>query len=188
MKRVILAGLLGSVVFAVWFVIVDGLLGFNRAIEMGRLADERAVYAFLVEHVTEPGRYVVNPEVSPDRAFPGDDPVFAVQFSGLGHADAGQEMLVGLVVMLLTPFLGAWLLSNASTLVLSRYGSRLLFFSLVGLVFALFLIMTRFGLARYPLGDALALSVHDLAAWIAAGLVVAWFVRPTAAEGTARPG
>jgi hypothetical protein len=187
-KRVILAGLLGGVVLVVWFVIVDGFVGFKRGIEMNQLADERAVYAFLVEHVPEPGRYVCNPEISPDRGFPGDDPVFAVQYSGLGHADAGQEMLVGLVVMLLTPVVGAWLLSNASSRILSRYGSRLLFFSAIGVVFTLFGVMARFGLARYPLGDAVVLSVHDLLAWVVAGLVIARFVRPAVLGSTARAG
>jgi hypothetical protein len=178
LKRIILAGLLGGVVLLVWFVIVDGLLGFKRGIEMSELGDERAVYAFLVQHVREPGRYVVNPEILPEQRFPGDDPVFAVQYSGLGHADAGQEMLVGLVVMLLAPVFGAWLLSNASSPVLSGYGSRLFFFSVIGVVFTLFGVMARFGLARYPLASALALSGHDLVAWVVAGFVVARFVRP----------
>ena len=173
---------------ALWFVIVDGFLGFKRGIEMSQLADERAVYAFLIEHVPEPGRYVVNPEISPDRGFPGDDPVFAVQYSGLGHADAGQEMLVGLVVMLLAPVVGAWLLSRASSPVPSSYGSRLIFFSAIGVVFTLFGVMARFGLARYPLGDAVALSVHDLVAWVVAGLVIAQLVRPAVLDSTARAG
>jgi hypothetical protein len=188
LKRVIIAGLLGGVVLVVWFVIVDGVLGVKRGIEMNQLADEREVHAFLVEHVPEPGRYVVNPEISPERAYPGYEPVFAVQYSGLGHADAGWEMLVGLVVMLLTPVAGAWLLFNASSRVLSGYGSRLFFFSVIGIVFTLFGIMARFGLARYPLGDALALSVHDLVAWVVAGLVVARIVRPAVLDSTSRVG
>ena len=178
MQRVILAGLLGGLVLMVWFVIVDGILGFKRGMEMNTVADERSVYAFLVDHVPEPGRYVVNPEILPAQAFPEHDPVFSVQYSGLGHADAGREILLGLVVMLLAPVVGAWLLFNASSRVLSGYGSRIVFFSAIGLVFTLFGVMTRFGLASYSLGNAVALSAHDLAAWIVAGLVVAWFVRP----------
>ena len=178
MQRVILAGLLGGLVLMVWFVIVDGILGFKRGMEMNTVADERSVYAFLVDHVPEPGRYVVNPEILPAQAFPEHDPVFSVQYSGLGHADAGREILLGLVVMLLAPVAGAWLLFNASSRVLSGYGSRIVFFSAIGLVFTLFGVMTRFGLASYSLRNAVALSAHDLAAWIVAGLVVAWFVRP----------
>lgn len=188
MQRVILAGLLGGVVLLIWFVIVDGILGFKRGIEMNTLDDERSAYAFLVEHVPEPGRYMVNPEITPGQAFRGDDPVFSIQNSGLGHADAGQEMLGGLVVMLLVPVVGAWLLFNASSSILSRYGSRLLFFSVIGMVFTLFGVMERFGLARYSLGNAVALSVHDLVAWIVAGVVVAWLVRPAVPDSMASAG
>jgi len=180
MKRVIVAGLLGVVVLFVWFVVVDGFLGFERSFEMRQLGDERAVYAFLSEHVRTPGRYVYNPEVLPERRFPGDEPIFSVQYSGLGHADAGREMLVGLIIMFAVPFVGAMLLAGASNRILSKYSTRLLFFSGVGVVVALFGVMERFGLASYPLGPALALSLHDLAAWVVVGLPVAWVVKPAA--------
>jgi hypothetical protein len=97
-------------------------------------------------------------------------------------------MLVGLAVMLLAPIVGAWLLSNASARVLSGYGSRLLFFSFIGVVFTLFGVMARFGLAKYPLGAAVALSVHDLVAWVVAGLIIARLVRPAVLDTTARAG
>ena len=181
-KRIILAGLLAGVVLLVWFIAVDGMLGFKRSIEMNELSTERTVYAFLTEHITEPGRYVCNPEVLPEQRFPGDDPIYVVQYSGLGHDDAGQEMLAGLVVMFLAPLLGAWMLAGASRRVLSAYGRRLLFFAGIGLVVMLFGIMARFSIGGYPLGDALALSLHDLVAWVVAGLVIAWIVRPVPAR------
>lgn len=185
MKRTILAGLLGGTALMAWFVIVDGLLGFRRGTDMNRLADEREVHAFLSEHVPDPGRYVVNPEVAAGQPFPGSEPVFGVQFSGLGHEDAGREVLVGLLVMLLAPVVGAGLLTHASSSVLSRYASRLLFFSGVGVVVALFGFLSRYGIARYPTGAAVALSFHDLLAWFVAGLVVAWIVRPERGRGPA---
>jgi hypothetical protein len=49
----------------------------------------------------------------------------------------------------------------------------------------LFGVMERFGLARYSLGNSVALSVHDLVAWVFAGLVVAWLVRPAVRDGMA---
>ena len=48
----------------------------------------------------------------------------------------------------------------------------------VGAVMSLFGIMTRFSIGGYPLGDSLALTLHDLAAWVVAGLVIAWLVKP----------
>ncbi len=187
MRGVIRAGFLGSVVLVVWLVVVNGLLGFGRDLMMKELEDERAVHAFLVEHVPEPGRYVCNPEILPGQGFPGEDPVFSVQYSGLGHAAAWQEAVLGLLVVLAAPMLGAWLLGHASTSVLSRYNSRVLFFWVIGVVFSLFGTMGRFGLAGHALGPAVALSILDLTGWLLAGLVVARIVRPeeSAARGTA---
>lgn len=180
MRRVLVAGLLGGLVMILWMIVADGLLGFKRGIEMKQLPQERTVYAFLVDHVTQPGRYVLNPEVVPERGFPGQEPIFAVHYTGLGHADAGQEMLVGLLVLLVSPIVGAWLLSNGSTRVLARYGSRVAFLTAIGVVVALLGIGARFGLATYSMGDALLLVIHDLVAWLLASLVVAGMVRSTA--------
>lgn len=172
----------------IWLIVADGILGLKRNIEMSQLPDERVVYAFLSEHVSEAGRYVLNPEVLPDQRFPGDVPIFAVHYSGLGHDDAGQELIIGLVIALLAPVVGAWLLGNASTRVLSRYGSRVLFLATVGIVVALLGISARFGISAYTLGDAVALGVHDLAAWVVAGLVVAWKVGPAREREQTRAG
>ncbi len=188
MRRALVGGLAGGLVILALLVVVDGMLGFKRGIEMKRLPDERIVYAFLGEHVTEPGRFVFNPELLPDQRFPSDDPIFAVQYSGLGHDDAGQEVVLGLVVAFMAPFVGAWLLVNASSRVLSRYRLRVLFLAGIGVVVALLGTTARFGINSYPLGDAVALGLHDLASWVLAGLVVAWVVRPAKARGESRAG
>ena len=78
MRRVLVASLLGLVVMLVWLVVVDGVLGFTRNIEMNTLPNERVVYTFLTQQVTEPGRYVCNPEVTPAQDFPGEEPIFAI--------------------------------------------------------------------------------------------------------------
>ena len=184
MKRILLASLLGLVVMAAWFVVVDGILGFTRSIRMKQLPNERAVYSFLIKHVEEPGRYVCNPEPAPEQGYPGDDPVFVVNYSGLGHAEAGREMLVGLLVMLLSLGAGAALLGKSSPRVLSRYASRLVFFAMIGVVVALLGLLNRFGIGAYPLADALTLAIHDVLAWGAAGLVVCRIVEPNEEKQT----
>ncbi len=178
MRRVMLAGLLGGLVMMSWLIVVDGLLGLRRGIDTHQLQDEREVYDFLAEHVTEPGRYVLNPEVVQGQGFPGEEPIYAVHYTGLGHADAGQEVLAGLVITFLTCAAGAWLLVNASARVQSAYGTRVAFFAVIGLVSALMGLGARFGLASYPMSSSLALAGHDLAAWVLVGMVVAMVVRP----------
>jgi hypothetical protein len=186
MKKVMLAGLLGGLAMIAWLILVDGILGFKRGIDMNRLQEEREVYGFLLEHVAEPGRYVVNPEVVPEQGFPGGDPIFAVHYTGLGHQDAGQEVLVGLVVIFLSCTAGAWLVANASDRVRSRYSLRVVFFGMIGLVASLLGLGARFGLAVYPFSDALTLSFHDLVAWMLAGLLVAKLVEPPPDSGEMR--
>lgn len=188
MRRVLVAGLLGGLVMILWFIVANGILGFKSRIEMKQLPQERSVYAFLLEHVTEPGRYVLNPEIVPEQGFPGEAPIFSVHYTGLGHADAGQEMLFGLVVMFLSSVVGAWLLSNASGRVLSRYGSRVGFLATIGVVVALLGTGARFGLAAYSMGDALLLASNDFAAWLLMGLLVARMVRPTTESAATRAG
>jgi len=185
MRRILLGGLLGGVVMIAWFFVADGILGVKRGIDMNQLPKEREVYAFLAERVTVPGRYVCNPELLPDQRFPGHDPIFVVQYSGLGHDDAGQEMILGFVVAVMAAVAGAWVLANASSRVLSRYGSRVLFLAAVGVVVGLLSFVARFGISSYSLGDALALAVHDLAGWVVTGCAVAAVVRPSRKQAVA---
>lgn len=159
-----------------WFIIADGILGLKRSIDMKTLPNEREVYAYLSKNVTEPGRYVCNPEILPEQRFPGEAAIFAVHYTGFGHDDAWQEMILGLLVAVLAPITGAWLVRNASARILSRYGSRFMFFAGLGVVAALLGILARFGIASYSLSDAVALGLHDLAAWMVAGVFVAWKV------------
>lgn len=176
-RRTLIGGLLGGIVMIAWFVVADAALGLKRSVDMKTLPNERIVYAFLAENIVEPGRYVCNPELLPEQRFPGDAPIFAVDFSGLDHDDAGQEMFLGLAVALLACIAGAWLLANSSRRILSRYGSRVLFLAMIGLVVAVLSMAARFGISAYSFGDALALAGHDFAAWVVAGLAVARVVR-----------
>ena len=144
--------------------------------------DRMKWYGFFYRKRDEPGRYICNPEVLPEQRFPGEAPIFAVHYTGLGHDDAWQEMVLGLVVAFLATIMGAWLLGNASTRILSRYGSRFIFFATVGVVVAVIGLLARFGLATHTMSDAVILGVHDLAGWVLAGILVAWKVTPGVAH------
>lgn len=179
--RVIGAGLLGGVVLMLSAFVVDGLLGFRAGIDMQRVAGEPQVYAVLKEHIVNPGRYTVNPEPTSDGRFPEGEPVFGVLTGGVGHEAAGRLMLVGLVMFLVAPMIGAWLLSQMSGRVLSSYGRKVAVFVAIGLLFAVFTDLASFGIGGYPLRDALKLAARHVADWTLVGLVIAWRI------GNARP-
>ncbi len=178
MKRTVVAGLLGSLVLIVWMVVVNGLLGFSSRINMKKLDNEPHVYEVLKENVTQPGRYVVNPEPTSEGRFPDGDPVYGVTYSGAGHGSAGGIMIAGLAALIIVPMAGAWLLSQASDRVLSSYPKKVLFFFVLGLLIALFSDLNKFGIDGYPLKDALMLGMHDIVLWTLVGFVIAWRIKP----------
>ena len=177
-KQVIVAGVLGCIVIIVWGFVVNGLLGFKSGIDMNRLPDEQRVYKMLKETVVEPGRYSCDPEVTPGEGFPGDEPAFSILYSGIGHGAAGKLLVFEIVIFFLAPLIGAWLLSAASMRILSSYPRKVLFFTGIGLLFALFGDLMDFGIGGYPLPDAVKLAVHDVVLWTVLGLVVAWRIQP----------
>lgn len=183
-KKVIVAGLLGGVVLMVWTVVVNGILGFQARVEMKEMAGEREVYEVLKQHVVEPGRYVCNPELTAERRFPEGEPVFSVLYGGVGHEAAGGLMLVGLIVFILAPIIGAWMLSQASRRVLTSYPRKVLFFIAIGLLFALFADVMKYGIGGYPAGDTLLLAANHVAVWTLVGLVVAWRLTPARIKET----
>lgn len=182
LKRVIVSGLLGSAVLILWTFVVNGILGFHSRIDMRKIQNEPQVYEMLKENIVEPGRYVCNPGLTGDGNFPGEEPVFSVLYSGSGHGTAGSQMLIGLVLYLLAPMIGTLLLSQASNRILSSYHRKVLFFTIIGVLFAVFSDLQKFGIGGYPLRDAVLLGAHSIVVWTLIGLIVAWRIRPIQAS------
>ena len=178
LKKVIVSGLLGGIVLVVWTFAANGILGFRNDVDGRPIPDERQVYECLKGNIVEPGRYSCNPELASSGMFPGEEPVFGITYSGMGHASAGRLMLVQLGLFFLAPLIGAWMLSRTSERVLASYPRKMLFFVAIGLLFAVFGMLTRYGIDSYPLTDALMLAAYDLIAWTLVGLVVAWRIQP----------
>jgi len=185
MKNVVSAGLLGGVVLILWTFVANGLFGFQSRIDMRQLPAEPQVYETLKENVRTPGRYAVNPQLTAEGRFPEDQPVFSVLYGGMGHEAAGSLMLLGLVLFLLTPMIGAWMLTQTSTRVQSSYGRKVLFFTAIGLLFAIYGDLTSYGIGGYSLNGALAFAAYHIVTWTLVGLAVAWRIRPRHADQAA---
>jgi hypothetical protein len=177
-KRVIISGLLGAVILIVWTFLVNGILGFGSSIDRKSISAERQVHEFLKASLSEPGRYIANPELTLAGTFPEGEPVFSIHYSGMGHDSAGTVMLVQLAMFVITPMIGAWMLSVSSPRILSSYPRRVLFFAALGLLIALYGGITNFAIDGYGAGDALMLALLDIITWTLVGMVVAWRMQP----------
>jgi hypothetical protein len=181
-KKIILSGLLGGLTLIIWMVVISGIFGFRSMIDMKQIPDDRQVYELLKSHITEPGRYLCNPELTSERIYPEGKPVFSILYSGLGHEAAGEEALFGLLFAFCSTIIGAYLLSLTSDKIISSYPRKVLFFTIIGLLIAIFSDFNNYGIDGYPFGDALLLGINDLFAWTVVGLVVAWYFKPQAAN------
>ncbi len=173
-KNVLLAGLLGGIMLVVSTLVFNGILGMQARIDLQTIPAERDVYESLKEHVVEPGRYICNPALTPEGRFPDNEPVFSVLYGGMGHEAAGTLALVGLIGFFIAPLLGAWLLSQASEVVLASYPRKVLFFGVIGLVIAILGDLPKYGIGNYPLTDTILLASNHIMVWVLVGLVVAW--------------
>lgn len=177
-KKVIISGLLGALVLIIWTFVVNGLFRFKVNMDMKQIPNERQVYEVLKENIVQPGRYACNPQLTPERRFPEQEPVFSVLYGGVGHEAAGNQMLFGLVVFLLAPIVATWLLSQTSEKILSSYSRKVLFFAGIGLLFAIYGDLPNYGIGDYPLNDTFIFALHDIIVWTVIGLVVAWKMKP----------
>jgi hypothetical protein len=177
-RRILVAGTLAFVVLTLWTFLVNVLFGFTVRVGMNRVADERAVYRVLKENITAPGLYVVNPALTAEWQFPPGEPVFGVNYSGIGHDAAGPMMFVEFGIALATALLVAGLLSVASPGVLSTWARRTGFVVAVGVLLAITADMSRFGIGGCPLGTAAAKAAVRVAGWTLAGMAMARAMRP----------
>jgi hypothetical protein len=174
----LIAGLIASLVMIVWSFVVNAVFRFNANINLKRIEGEQIVYAVLLDEITEPGRYSINPEIIPGEGYPGDAPAFSVQYSGLGHNAAGILQLYGLCLYVATAYLAVGMLSQCSHKLRSAFWSRALFFTAIGGLFALFKDLDGFNIGKYPFGDVVQLALYDIIMWTVIGLAVALYLKP----------
>jgi hypothetical protein len=183
LRRVIVAGLLGGVVWFAWAMVVNGVFGFKARIDMNAIAGEQQVYEVLEQHVTRPGRYACNPPLTADGRFPEDKPAFSVLYGGMGHGSAGWMLLTQLPIFFLGPLIAAGLLAATSPGILASYPRKVIVVGALGLFLGVVARLTAFGIGDYPPVSALLLALHDLALWTLIGAVLAWRIRPARAAG-----
>lgn len=178
-KRIIISGVVGGMVLISWAIVTNVFFGFQSRIDMKRIPNEGQVYQILKENIVEPGGYVCNPPLTPAGIFPLNEPVFNIRYSGMGHEAAAMELVTQLAMAIIAVLIVAWMLSVSSSRILTTYSRRVLFFVVIGLLFAIFSDLAKFGIGGYPLRSVLLLAGNNVVSWTLVGLVTAMWIRPT---------
>jgi hypothetical protein len=186
LKKVVFAGITGGLTLMVWAFLINGFFGFRHRMDMNQVPNEAQVYQILKQQITEPGRYLCNPALTESNTFPDNEPVFSILYGGMGHEAAGPfSVILDLLYALITATLIAWLLSLTSEKVISSYPRKVFFVILIGLLFAFFSDLRKYGIGNYPLDDTLVMTLHNIVLWAVLGLVIALIINPVTkkAEG-----
>jgi hypothetical protein len=177
-KKVFIPGLVGALVLLIWTFFLNGILGFNARFNMKPVPNERQVYSLLKTTITEPGRYLCNPALTTDGLFPENEPVFGIDYAGVGHEAAGLGAILGLVQFLLLPLVAVWMLSKTSELFQSRLVNRFSFLVMIGLFAAITGDLSSFGIGASPLPVALLFAARTMVTWTVVGFVIAALTSP----------
>jgi hypothetical protein len=147
---------------------------------MKQVPNEAQVYQILKQNIVDPGRYLCNPELTESNIFPENEPVFSILYGGVGHEAAGPlSVILDFIYAFITATLCAWLLSLTSEKIISSYPRKVFFILLIGLLFAVFSDLKKYGIGNYPLSDTLIMTLHNIILWTVLGLIIGLFIKPT---------
>jgi hypothetical protein len=179
--RIILAGLLGTVVMIVWLLVSFAVLGIGGA-DIRPVPDQAALHEALKARITQPGTYACL-YVSSEREaaqFPRyrDEPLYAITYKGYTHNTVPGFKNLGALSILLAPMLAAWLLTKTSADVMKRYATRVLFVTMLGAFVAMAGDWPRAVADEQPASGLLVATANTTATWLLAGLAIAWRITP----------
>ncbi len=173
--RIMIAGVVSVVVLFAWTFVANAILGVRPSVTMNRPVNEAEIYEALSKNITSPNGYVI--QSAANAQGPTADPVYAVRYSGLTHADAGFTMVWHLVCWLIAALLVAVLLSATHERILRSYPRKVLFVATCGLVIATLSELTQFDIGGLPLRSAGILTLSSFVGWVLVGSVMARIVQ-----------
>jgi len=180
-KRIIVAGVLGTVVMIVWVMFSFAVLRIGGK-SIKPVPDQAELHAALKSRITQPGTYAclyVSSEQEMAQ-FPNylNEPVYAITYKGYTHSTVPGFRNLGVLSILFAPVLAAWLLTRTSESVLKRYAIRVLFVMMLGLFVAMAGDWPRAVADEQQASSLLLTTANTIVTWLLAGLAIAWRIRP----------
>jgi hypothetical protein len=180
-KRIIVAGLLGTVVMIVWVLFSFAVLRIGGE-TIRPVPNQAELHAALKARITEPGTYACLYIASEEEAarIPNyrDEPLYAITYKGTTHNTVPGFRNLGVLSVLFAPLAAAWLLTKASAALLARYWARVLFVASLGVFVALAGDWPRAVADEQRAADLLVTTANTVATWLVAGLAISWRIGP----------
>lgn len=187
MGRVILAAVVGAVIYYVWQMMAWMVLPIHGP-TIAALPDENAVRALMTSQDLETGVYVIpygegESWADPESEFQQNHragPLFSIYYTKDGSDPMPpQLMLMGFLNDLAAAFVVSWMLLCATGCCKS-YFSRVLYVAGFGVFLALMAHMSYMIWMRFPQDYTMMFVVDVVVGWFLAGLGIAAIVKPSA--------
>ena len=175
-KDILLSGLLGGLVIFAWIIISSTIIPLSGNVG-NEIPDDKDIHTMLKNKIPESGIYWLPGHTGQEEglyADYGNEPIFYIFYAGATPNTMIAPTIVEILCILLTPIIAAWILSKASEKILAKYTRRVLFVTVIGLLFAVYGDLY----SQKPLGLILLSSINNVIIWALVGLVLAWRIKP----------
>lgn len=193
MPRIIIAGVVGAVVYFIWGMAAWIFIPLHTP-TMAGLPDEDAVTEALTQQNLETGVYSVPwSNNSADWNDPESDfskkhlagPLYTIYYHRDGHAPMGIDVMIrGFAIDLLAAMLAACLLSGAASGCCRSYAQRIGFVTGLGIFVGLVGHASYWNWMFFPADYTLAFIADNVIGWTLTGLVIAAIIRPAVSTGS----
>ncbi len=171
-KEILLSGLLGGLVIFGWIIVSTTVLPLHGDAPE-EIPGDKEIHSLLKDRIPESGIYWMPGHGEREEGrYPDyeNEPIFVVYYAGTTPATMMAPTIVELACILLAPMIAAWLLSMASEKILAGYGRRVLFVTVIGLLFAVYGDL----FSNKPLDLILLSSINSIVVWTLVGSVIGW--------------
>jgi len=180
MKKILIAGLLGGLVLLIWSSVSWIVLPLHT-MTINDIPGGDAAIEGLKENITEPGVYRypgLGDNADEWTAKLKEGPrILMLYLTGGAAPFTVRQFVVSLILTILAASLVAYVLSLACD-TMARFSQRVRFVALFGVFLILFVDLIQYNWWEYPFGFILANAIDNLVAWVLAGLVISWQIKP----------
>lgn len=187
MKRILIAGLLGAVVYYIWGMMAWMVFHLHDS-TLSHFPNEQAMTAALREQNLETGVYAA-PGFETEAEWDSfverhrSGPVYSIFYSKEGSEPMGPTVMAGgFVIDLLAAALAACLLSSAASGCCNSYAARVGFVAGLGIFVGLVGHASYWNWMNFPLDYTIMFIVDVTIGWTLTGLVIAAIVKPPPAD------
>lgn len=176
--RILIAGILGGIAMYIWSTVAHVATPLG-AVGVSTLPNESATVAMIAGAVDKRGLYLFPMSMGQDKPSVAAAPDGMLVYNPQSAMEMQpKNLIIEFATEVVEAILAAWLLSLTA---IAAYGMRVAFVTVVGVVGAITTNVPYWNWYAFPTDYTLAAIFVNIVGFLAAGLAIAWYLKPKAA-------